>query len=241
MSAIRPAAVAGAFYPADRAELSRAGRTRCCGAAGHRRRPSGAQGHHRAARRVHLLRSDRRIACMPGWRRSPSRIKRVVLLGPAHRVAVRGPGAARRAGLRNPAGHGAGRSRQQSPDLATCRRCATSSDAHALEHSLEVHLPVPADACSASSRWSRWWSAAPAPKRSREVLERLWGGDETLIVVSSDLSHYLAYDQAQATDRDTARTILQSPAQPEPLPGLWRRPGQRIARWPRRAEASSPS
>jgi AmmeMemoRadiSam system protein A len=41
-----------------------------------------------------------------------------------------------------------------------------------------------------------------------EVLERLWGGDETLIVVSSDLSHYLGYEQAKETDSETARTIL---------------------------------
>ena len=46
------------------------------------------------------------------------------------------------------------------------------------------------------------------PEEVAEVLERLWGGDETLIVISSDLSHYLTYDQAQARDRDTARTIL---------------------------------
>ena len=42
-----------------------------------------------------------------------------------------------------------------------------------------------------------------------QVLEELWGGDETLIVISSDLSHYLPYQQAQAVDRATARRILQ--------------------------------
>jgi AmmeMemoRadiSam system protein B len=41
-----------------------------------------------------------------------------------------------------------------------------------------------------------------------EVLERLWGGPETLIVVSSDLSHYLSYADAQAVDRATAESIL---------------------------------
>jgi AmmeMemoRadiSam system protein A len=40
------------------------------------------------------------------------------------------------------------------------------------------------------------------------VLERLWGGDETLIVISSDLSHYLSHAQAQATDRATVQRIL---------------------------------
>jgi len=39
------------------------------------------------------------------------------------------------------------------------------------------------------------------------VIEALWGGTETVIVVSSDLSHYLKYDQARAMDQDTCRAI----------------------------------
>jgi AmmeMemoRadiSam system protein B len=38
-------------------------------------------------------------------------------------------------------------------------------------------------------------------------MERLWGGDETLIVISSDLSHYLDYDSAKAIDAETSRAI----------------------------------
>jgi AmmeMemoRadiSam system protein B len=41
-----------------------------------------------------------------------------------------------------------------------------------------------------------------------EVLEAVWGGEETLIVISSDLSHYLPYATAQQTDRQTADDIL---------------------------------
>jgi AmmeMemoRadiSam system protein B len=40
------------------------------------------------------------------------------------------------------------------------------------------------------------------------VLDELWGGDETLIVISSDMSHYLPYADAQATDSATAQAIL---------------------------------
>jgi hypothetical protein len=47
-----------------------------------------------------------------------------------------------------------------------------------------------------------------SPEEVAQVIDRLWGGDETLIVVSSDLSHYLGYAQAQATDRNTVRQIL---------------------------------
>jgi AmmeMemoRadiSam system protein B len=40
-----------------------------------------------------------------------------------------------------------------------------------------------------------------------EIIERLWGGDESLIVISSDLSHYLDYDSAAAMDRETSQAI----------------------------------
>ena len=84
---------------------------------------------------------------------------------------------------------------------------AVSAQAHALEHSLEVHVPflqavlehftlVPLAVGHASTQ------------EVAEVLERLWGGPETLIVVSSDLSHYLSYGDAQAVDRATAQAIL---------------------------------
>jgi len=48
-----------------------------------------------------------------------------------------------------------------------------------------------------------------SPAEVAEVLERLWGGDETLIVISSDLLHYLPYAQAQARDHATVQRILQ--------------------------------
>jgi len=47
-----------------------------------------------------------------------------------------------------------------------------------------------------------------SPEEVAEVLDRLWGGDETLIVVSSDLSHYLPYAVAQQMDRETVNAIL---------------------------------
>jgi predicted class III extradiol MEMO1 family dioxygenase len=78
--------------------------------------------------------------------------------------------------------------------------------AHAREHSLEVHLPflqrllgqfelIPLVAGDASAA------------EVAEVLERLWGGEETLIVISSDLSHYHDYVTAQGMDRHTSRAI----------------------------------
>lgn len=61
--------------------------------------------------------------------------------------------------------------------------------------------------CSAIFRYCRWPSAR-LPQAVAQVLERLWGGDETLIVVSSDLSHYLPYAQARRIDAQTAQAIV---------------------------------
>ena len=77
---------------------------------------------------------------------------------------------------------------------------------HQAEHSLEVHLPflqvvlddftlVPLAVGDASA------------EEVAEVLERLWGGPETLIVISSDLSHYLDYETARRTDSATCEAI----------------------------------
>ena len=60
-----------------------------------------------------------------------------------------------------------------------------------------------------SSVWCRWWWATPGPTEVGEVLDLLWGGPETLIVISSDLSHYHDYKTAQRLDRATSQAIEQ--------------------------------
>ena len=83
----------------------------------------------------------------------------------------------------------------------------TSPDVHRLEHSLEVHVPflqavldkftlVPLAVGEATS------------SEVADVLDAVWGGPETLIVVSSDLSHYLDYESARAVDAATIERIL---------------------------------
>ncbi len=204
MSAIRPAAVAGAFYPASGPELS---------AQVEAMLRTAATGADRAAPKAIIAPHagyiySGPVAASVYARLAPvaARIKRVVLLGPAHRVAVQGlalPGAA---AFETPLGTRA-RRRDRSRQHQRPAAGGDQPDAHALEHSLEVHLPF-LQSVLASSPWCRWWSAEPVPDEVAEVLDRLWGDEETLLVISSDLSHYLAYDQAQATDRETARTIL---------------------------------
>jgi len=134
------------------------------------------------------------------------KITRVVLLGPAHRVAVNGLALPDAAGFATPLG-----TVPVDPvAVASIRdlpQVTTSADAHALEHSLEVHIPFLQTVLGKFALVPLVVGRA-SPEDVAQVLERLWGDEHTLIVISSDLSHYLGYDQAQATDQATARTIL---------------------------------
>jgi AmmeMemoRadiSam system protein A len=91
--------------------------------------------------------------------------------------------------------------------LADLPQVLANDLAHADEHALEVQLPFLQTALESFTLVPLAVGAASADAVA-QVLERLWGGDETLIVISTDLSHYLPYRQAQATDRDTVERIL---------------------------------
>jgi AmmeMemoRadiSam system protein B len=82
-----------------------------------------------------------------------------------------------------------------------------SPEAHAWEHSLEVQLPFLQTVFDAFTLVPLAVGAA-STEEVAEVLEAIWGGPETLIVVSSDLSHYLPYEVARQVDSATAQAIL---------------------------------
>ena len=91
--------------------------------------------------------------------------------------------------------------------LAGLPQVVVSSAVHAEEHALEVQLPFLQRVLGEFSLVPLAVGAA-TPTEVAEVIDRLWGGEETLIVISSDLSHYHAYEEARAIDRGTARAIL---------------------------------
>ncbi len=134
-------------------------------------------------------------------------IARVVLLGPAHRVHVQGMALPAASQFQTPLG---------SIDIDSAAVAAVqqlsqviiSDEAHAQEHSLEVHLPFLQEVLG-TFELVPFAVGSATPQQVAEVLELLWGGNETLIVISSDLSHYLPYPRACATDEFTAETILQ--------------------------------
>ena len=138
-------------------------------------------------------------------KKAAGRIHRVILLGPAHRVAIRGlalPSAKR---FRTPLGSVA-IDQDIAEALLALPQVSINDATHAEEHSLEVHLPFLQEVLGEFSLVPLVVGDASAEEVA-EVLEAVWGGDETLIVISSDLSHYLDYDTARALDRRTSEAI----------------------------------
>lgn len=140
------------------------------------------------------------------------RITRVVLVGPAHRVWVDGLVSAGADAFATPLG-----AMQVDVDaLRSIPSIAASAPAHAREHSLEVQLPFVQRVLPHAKLVPLAVGHAPAHEVGR-ALEALWGGDETLVLVSSDLSHYHPYADARAIDRETADRIVS--LDPTEIPG----------------------
>lgn len=133
-------------------------------------------------------------------------IHRVVLLGPVHRVPVRGLAATSAAAFETPLGK-VKVDRAAVEQALRLPQVAINDEAHAPEHSLEVHLPFLQTVLDDFSIVPFAVGEATAQEVA-EVLELLWGGAETLIVISSDLSHYLPYAVARQLDQATADSIL---------------------------------
>jgi AmmeMemoRadiSam system protein B len=190
MEAVRTPAVAGSFYPANPAALRETVSRLLAGAA------PGA--HPKALIAPHAGYVYSGPVAASAYRRiENARLSRVVILGPAHFTHLRGVALPGAQAMRTPLG-----------DVPVEDASLPHNPrAHSLEHSLEVQLPflqlmLPA------------FTVVPLavgdarPEEIAAVIDQLWGGPETLIVVSSDLSHYLPYSDAQRSDAATAKEIL---------------------------------
>lgn len=212
MHTVRPAAVAGSFYPGNREILAE---------------HIGTMLNNAAEITPHAADKDRppippkaiivphagyiysgQTAAVAYSRLTPWRsiIKRIVLLGPVHRVPVRGLALPDVDAFTTPLGE-VKLDTAAIQSISGMKQVTSSYPAHAQEHSLEVQLPflqtvmddfklVPLAVGDAS------------PSEVAEVLEALWGGTETLIVISSDLSHFLPYSVAAEVDKATVNNIL---------------------------------
>lgn len=201
MTMIREPAVAGCFYPADPGQLG--------------------QTVERLIRAVPAVESPAPkalivphagyvysgpIAASAYARLRPyrDRYRRVVLLGPSHRVPVAGLALSSADAFRTPLGDvpvdKQAIARLDLPELQVSDR------AHVAEHSLEVHLPFLQSVLGPFTLVPIVVGDA-TPEQVANVLEGLWDGPDTLIVVSSDLSHYLQYEEARRVDRHTCAAI----------------------------------
>lgn len=208
MHVVRQPAVAGTFYPGDQRTLSGTVASLLAGAQAEQ--ASGTTGPTPKVLVVpHAGYIYSGVMAARGYARLASAhgiIRRVVLLGPAHRVRVRGLALPGSGAFASPLGEVA-IDPQAAAALTHLPQVVVNPAAHAQEHALEVQLPflqmvldeftlVPLAVGDASA------------EEVAEVLEALWGGPETLIVISSDLSHYLPYRMAQDLDRNTVERIL---------------------------------
>ena len=205
-TAVRPAAVAGLFYPGDAATLQREVRNLLESTPESLPSPgfpkalivphagyiySGAV----AAQAYDLLRPARGI------------VSRVVLLGPCHRVAVKGLALPGTAAFATP--HGPLAVDQDAVQRLLRLPFVTEFPAtHAQEHSLEVQLPFIREVLG-DVRILPLVVGTASADQVVDVLERVWGGPETVILISSDLSHYRAYEKARGMDEATVQAILQ--------------------------------
>lgn len=201
MKCIREPAVAGSFYPSDPDELRAAVELMLeeCAA------PPGPAPKALIVPHAGYAYSGR-VAVRAYARLIPHchQYRRVVLMGPAHRVVLHGlalPGVEM---FRGPFGliplDRAAYTQLEHPSVKVSFR------AHRNEHSLEVQLPF-LQYLLGSFSLVPLVVGVTDPETVAEVIERLWGGPGTLLVVSSDLSHYLGYAEAQARDRDTCDAI----------------------------------
>lgn len=197
----RPAAVAGTFYPADPAELRQM--------------------------LTNYLQADHTDIAVPkaiitphagyiysgpvaakvyaSLRPARQTIKRVVLLGPAHRVYVKGLALSSATAFTTPLGN-IDLDMLSAEKLTRLPQVSVIDSAHAEEHSLEVQLPFLQLVLDDFTLLPLVVGDASTEEVS-QVLEAVWGGDETLIIISSDLSHYHSYATAQQIDASTSAAI----------------------------------
>jgi AmmeMemoRadiSam system protein B len=202
MQNVRLPAVAGLFYPADAHELKDViARYLAAAPAAAGTVPKAIIAPHAGYIYLGPIAASVYARLVP----ARGRVQRVVLLGPAHRVGFRSLALSSADFFETPLGRipadrGAIEMLRDLPEVDV------RDAAHADEHSLEVQLPFLQEVLGEFALVALAVGEATAAEVAA-VLERLWGGAETLIVVSSDLSHYLDYASARRRDRATSRAI----------------------------------
>lgn len=204
MSSVRPAAVAGMFYPGDARSLAAEVDDLLGGVS----QPAPRLGYPKALIVPHagyIYSGGVAARAYDELGAARGSVRRVVLLGPTHRVAVRGLAMPSAGAFATPLGT-VPIDTAALDSVRDLPQVVVSDAAHAMEHSLEVQLPF-------LQKMLGDFALAPfavgmaSVAEVAEVIERLWGGPETLVVISTDMSHYHSYEQARAIDGSTIKRI----------------------------------
>ncbi|MCB1757570.1 MAG: AmmeMemoRadiSam system protein B [Gammaproteobacteria bacterium] len=202
---IRPPAVAGMFYPADADEL----REWLTGLLESAKTDQEAVKALIVPHAGYIYSGSVAASAYARLRNLTHTIDKVVLLGPAHRVGFRGIAVPTVERFATPLGEVTLDHRRLK--ALTARPEVLASDlAHAEEHSLEVQLPFLQTLLGNSFELLPLLVGMTTPDVVAYVLRELWDDEKTLIVVSSDLSHYHDYKTARRLDRETSTAIEQA-------------------------------
>lgn len=203
LNEVHPAQVAGLFYPAGAQSLR--------DLIGHMGKGSRSDGGVApkavVAPHAGIVYSGSVAATAFGpWARRADPPRRIVIVGPAHRVAFRGLAIHPAMAWSTPLGQ-AQIARDLHARLAEARAAAVDARPFAGEHSLEMHLVMLQAMLPAPFEILPILVGDAEPRRVAEALRLVWGGPETAIALSSDLSHFLDRASAEEIDSDTARRI----------------------------------
>ncbi len=199
---IRPTAVAGSFYPKDVSQLNNMLDEYLAIEATDIEPPKAIIAPHAG----YIYSGQTAASVYSNVGKIKNIITRVVLLGPTHRVYIQGIALASNTHFATPLGNIPIDTTVLS-DLESKYPYVNFLDAaHEQEHSLEVHLPFLQKVLNDFTLIPLLVGDA-APDQVATILDELWGGEETLIVISSDLSHFLDYETACEIDSNTTSLI----------------------------------
>lgn len=203
MNAIRKPAVAGTFYPDDASVLRREVQKHLSTVIGDdtKSAPKAIIAPHAGYR----FSGDVAASAYTLLKPAADRISRVVLMGPCHKVSVTGLALSGADYFETPLGR-VEIDKAAEATVADMPQVSVFAPTHAQEHSLEVHIPFLQEVLG-EFKLVPFVVGEASPADVAEVLEKLWGGPETIIVISSDLSHFLDYDAAQKIDQRTCDAI----------------------------------
>ena len=257
---VRPAAVAGAFYPADRVALKRLinhqldyGRTLLRTLAP--QLPSGVPKAVIVPHAGYVYSGTTAALAYALLERGRGTIRRAVIVGPTHRVAVRGVACSSATAFATPLGAvpvdvaserralglladddgdadgtdepdnvgGALRSGMRALPDAPAPALIVNDPTHAQEHAVEVQIPFLQTVLGPDLQIVPLNAGDASPREVGDVLRALWGGPETVIVISSDLSHYHPEEYARELDDETIDAIahLRGPIHPRRACGAY--------------------